>query len=199
MPEWHEHLKIAYEDIVVPLSNELRRIMVTFKIMNEGELFCNNLNFNLDDERQAKLIGDPGTKDEDAVKQLNTKLQILKDEYRLKFKHIVEMRKYNRAHFAKAIYFATYYNKRNDDYNGYVGRFFLRDTRRDIEKFEAHWISRQQQSGFDHDFWGRMQDLQYYKKTLKKGRAGSDDKIQSILAHKQFFSIPWLICFKDLI
>ena len=103
------------------------------------------------------------------MKQLNTKLQILKDEYRLKFKHIVEMRKYNRAHFAKAIYFATYYNKRNDDYNGYVGRFFLRDTRRDIEKFEAHWISRQQQSGFDHDFWGRMQDLQYYKKTCSYG------------------------------
>jgi hypothetical protein len=43
------------------------------------------------------LIGDPGTKDEDAVKQLNTKLQLLKDEYRLKFKQIVEMRKYNRA------------------------------------------------------------------------------------------------------
>jgi hypothetical protein len=156
IPEWHEHLKVAYEDIVVPLSHELKRIMITFKIMNEGELFCTNLNFNLDDEKHDKLIGDPGTKDEDAVKQLNTKLTLLKDEYRAKFKQIVELRKYNRNSFAKAVYFATYYNKRNDDYNAYVGRFFLRDTRRDIERFEAIWIARQRDSGFDQEFWERM-------------------------------------------
>lgn len=77
VPDWHEHLKVAFEDIVHPLVTELKRIMVTFKIMNEGELFCTNLNFNLDDERHEKLIGDPGTKDEDAVKQLNTKLSVL--------------------------------------------------------------------------------------------------------------------------
>ena len=118
------------------MSHELKRIMVTFKIMNEGELFCTNLNFNLDDDRHEKLIGDPGTKDEDAVKQLNTKLQLLMSEYRLKFKQTIENRKYHRVYFAKAIYFAAYYNKRNDDYNGYVGRFFLKDDRRDIEKFE---------------------------------------------------------------
>jgi len=60
VPEWHEHLKIAFEEIVVPMGNELKRIMVSFKIMNEGELFCTNLNFNLDDDRHEKLIGDPG-------------------------------------------------------------------------------------------------------------------------------------------
>lgn len=68
VPEWHEHLKVAFEEIVTPMITELKRIMVTFKIMNEGELFCTNLNFNLDDDRHEKLIGDPGTKDEDAVK-----------------------------------------------------------------------------------------------------------------------------------
>jgi hypothetical protein len=173
--------------------------MITFKIMNEGELFCTNLNFNLDDEKHDKLIGDPGTKDEDAVKQLNTKLNVLIQEYRYKFKQILELRKYNRQSFARAIFFASYYNKKNEDYNSYVGRFFMRDDRRDIDKFEANWLSRQRENGFDDEFWERMQDLHYYKKTLKKGRAGSDEKIQSILAHKQFFSIPWIICYKDLI
>ena len=86
VPEWHEHLKIAYEEIVYPLVCELKRIMVTFKIMNEGELFCTNLVFSLDDEKHDKLIGDPGTKDEDAVKQLNTKLSILIHEFRGKFR-----------------------------------------------------------------------------------------------------------------
>ncbi len=57
-------------------------------------------------------------------------------EYRQKFKNIIELRKYNRSSFAKAIYFASYYNKRNDHYNSYVGKFFLKDARRDIDKFE---------------------------------------------------------------
>lgn len=82
VPEWHEHLKIAFEDIVIPMTVELKRIMIGFKIMNEGELFCTNLNFNLEDERHERLIGDPGTKDEDAVKQLNNKLTVLMQEYR---------------------------------------------------------------------------------------------------------------------
>ena len=184
VPEWHEYLKIAFEEIVKPMTQDLKRIMITFKIMNEGELFSTNLNFNLDDDRLGKLIGDPGTKDEDAVKQLNTKLQELMKDYRLRFKNNIDLRKYNRAHFAKAIYFATYYNKRNNEYDAYVSKYFLRDSRRDIEKFEELWLQNQRECGFELGFWERLQDLHYYKKTLKKGRAGSDEKINSILAHK---------------
>lgn len=123
--------------------------MITFKIMNEGELFCTNLNFNLDDEKHEKLIGDPGTKDEDAVKQLNTKLTLLIQEYRIKFRHVIETRKYNRQSFARAVYFASYYNKHNAEYNNYIGRFFMKDSRRDIDKFEAFWMAKQRESGFD--------------------------------------------------
>ena len=51
--------------------------MVQYKILNEGELFCTNLNFSLDDEKHSKIIGDPGQKDEDAVKALNLKIKQL--------------------------------------------------------------------------------------------------------------------------
>lgn len=71
IPPWHALLKIAYKEFVVPMQDELKKIMVQYKILNEGELFCTNLNFNLDDERFSKIIGDPGQKDEDAVKSLN--------------------------------------------------------------------------------------------------------------------------------
>ncbi len=93
----------------------------------------------MDSERLEKLIGDPGQKDEDAVKQLNTKIKLLMDEYRHRFNQICDVRKYNKALFAKSIYFATYYNKRNRDFDEYVGRFFLRDSRRDIDKFAELW------------------------------------------------------------
>ena len=68
VPEWHEHLSFAFEDIVLPFSKDIKLLMITYKILNEGELFCTNLNFNLDSDRLEKLIGDPGQKDEDAVK-----------------------------------------------------------------------------------------------------------------------------------
>lgn len=96
IPEWHEYLKNAFLEIVVPMGQDLKRLMVTFKILNEGELFCTNLNFNLDSDKQEKLIGDPGQKDEDAVKQLNTKLTLIKEEYRLLFNQLSEARKYNK-------------------------------------------------------------------------------------------------------
>ena len=114
--------------------------MITYKILNEGELFCTNLNFNLDSDKNEKLIGDPGQKDEDAVKQLNIKLTLIKDEYRVIFNQLCEQRKYNKQQFARAIYFASYYNKRNDEYNTYVGKFFMRDSRRDMDKFEDAWL-----------------------------------------------------------
>lgn len=112
--------------------------MVTFKIMNEGELFCTSLNFNLDNDSHEKLIGDPGTKDEDAVKQLNNKLDVLIKEYKLKFRQVQEMRKYNLQSFARAVYFSTYYNRRNKEYNDYVGEYFYKG-KRDIENFDRIW------------------------------------------------------------
>jgi len=39
------------------------------------------LSFNLEDENLSKMIGDPGNKDEDAVKALNNKLKELQDNY----------------------------------------------------------------------------------------------------------------------
>lgn len=109
------------------------------------------------------------------------------------------MRHYNRAQFAKAIYFASYYNKRNKYFDEYVAKFFLRDGRRDIDKFASLWERTQREQGFDLDFWDRLQDLHYYKKTLKKGKLGSDDKVASILTHKQFFGVPWLVCYRELV
>lgn len=49
--------------------------MVSSKILNEGELFCTTLSYNMDDESHSKMIGDPGQKGEDAVKALNLKLK----------------------------------------------------------------------------------------------------------------------------
>ena len=57
------------------------------------------------------------------------------------------------------------------------------------------WIKKRKEKGFEDDFWLQMNLLGYYKKLLKKGKSDSDDKILKILRHKQFFSIPWLICF----
>ena len=40
VPEWYQHLKIAFEEILVAMSNELKQVMAHSKISIEGELFC---------------------------------------------------------------------------------------------------------------------------------------------------------------
>lgn len=50
-PEWHSYLSSAYEEIVVPMNEEIRQIMIQYKILNEGELYCTNLEFNLEDDK----------------------------------------------------------------------------------------------------------------------------------------------------
>jgi hypothetical protein len=112
-PSWHQYLIDAFRDFVAPLTHELRKLMMSYKILNEGELFCTNLAFNLDDENHGKLIGDPGQKDEDAVKALNMKIKQLMEEYQVKMRQMLETKKYSRMDFAKAIYFTAYYNPEN--------------------------------------------------------------------------------------
>lgn len=48
--------------------------MVQYNIANEGELYCTNLTYSLGDDKFSQFIGDPGQKDEDAVKALNKRI-----------------------------------------------------------------------------------------------------------------------------
>ena len=95
------------------MNLDIRQIMVQYKILNEGELYCTNLEYNLDSDKQSKLIGDPGQKGEDSVKAINAKLKELQEKYSKLKDQLVEQRRYSPIGFAKAIYFASYYNPSN--------------------------------------------------------------------------------------
>jgi len=51
--------------------------MSSMNIAMESELFCTNLNYSLSDDNMDKMIGDPGNKSEDAVLELNKKINDL--------------------------------------------------------------------------------------------------------------------------
>ena len=181
------------------MTHEIRKLMVSYKILNEGELFCTNLAFNLDDEQHTKLIGDPGQKDEDAVKALNMKIKLLMEEYQTKMRIMLENRQYHRIDFAKAIYFTAYYNPDNHFFMRYCGRFFV-TKKKLLGTFINFWNKhRENETAFDRHFHEQLQEFSIYKKNLKKSKmsGGSDDKIMNLLIHKQFFSIPWLLCYND--
>ena len=56
-----------------------------------------------------------------------------------------------------------------------------------------------EQKGFSYEKWEKLNDFSYYKKAIKKGKLDSTSKLENILLHKQFFSVPWLICYKELL
>ncbi|TNV86912.1 hypothetical protein FGO68_gene10314 [Halteria grandinella] len=209
IPGWLQYVDIAFQDYVMPITDELKRLMVQYKILNEGELFCTNLSFNLEDENLSKMIGDPGNKDEDAVKALNNKIKELQDSYIAKMNDFIKRKRVEGKDLARAIYFAAYFNKNNAEYADFIFKCWMisrdeptpslenRQILNDIQKFKNKWIEWRESQGFNEDMYEEMKDYQKYRKTLKKGKSESAEKIMVILAHKQFFSIPWLICYNQ--
>ncbi len=124
-PEWHSYLSVAFEEIVVPMNLEIRQIMVQYKILNEGELYCTNLEYNLEDDKQSKLIGDPGQKGEDSVKAINAKLKEMQEKYSKLKDSLTSSKNFNPIGFAKAIYFASYYNPSNHLFQYYGSSYIL--------------------------------------------------------------------------
>jgi hypothetical protein len=42
-------------------------------------------------------------------------------------------------------------------------------------------------------------EFSYYKKIAKIGEAGSEKKLKLIVNHKKLFSVPWLLCYHNLV
>jgi len=73
--------------------------------------------------------------------------------------------------------------------------------KRYLDAFHTFWYRlRDNELAFDPDFHEDLYELSVYKQNLKKSKqGGSDDKIMKVLIHKQFFSIPWLLCYNDFL
>lgn len=109
--KFHNHLSLAYKEIVIPFNRSLRELMIQYNISNEGELYCTTLNFSMADDKFSKIIGDPGKKDEDAVESINSRVKELQAEYVKRFRQLQEEYKAVEAtDLAKAVYFSAYYN-----------------------------------------------------------------------------------------
>ncbi len=197
---YHKFIKLAYDEIVIPMTDKLIDTMIFFKILNEGELFCTTLTFNLEDENNGNLIGDKTLKDEDAVKALNKKLDEIIRTYKSVFERLCDQEKINKHTLARALYFATYYNRENYPYNSYLSQFWMCGDKEleTIVDFGGYWLDKRDERGFEQEYWDKLQDYSYYKKVLKKGKMKSNEKLIKILRHKQFFSIPWLVCYPHL-
>jgi hypothetical protein len=114
-------LKSVFELIVLPLTAELKTLMFDFIITNEAELFCSDLSFKMNDDTGSKYIGDPSSKPDDSVNKLNIRLTEIRKRYE---SIMLEMDDFktsddNKKLIAQAIYFATYYHPKNEDFNEY--------------------------------------------------------------------------------
>jgi hypothetical protein len=101
------------------MIDKMKDLMIRYRIGSEAEIFTTKLAFNLGDENFSKYIGDPGCKDEDAEKAMNTRMEELIRFYRKEFETLVK--KDGTEHdWARAVYFATYYHVDNRDYSYFV-------------------------------------------------------------------------------
>lgn len=73
----------------------------------------------------SKMIGDPGNKDEDAVKALNNKIKELQDSYIAKMNDFIKRKRVEGKELARAIYFAAYFNKNNAEYADFIFKCWM--------------------------------------------------------------------------
>ncbi|CDW74505.1 rna-directed rna polymerase [Stylonychia lemnae] len=198
----------AFDRIVVPLKEKLRDLMVMYNIAHESELFCTNLTFSLNDENMDKIVGDPGQKDEDAVRALNHRLQEYLTQYKNEFQKCIKDLECVPGIFAKAVYYATYYNEDNIPYQQFsTAQIWAKSdkTTQNLKdlliRFEEHWKAHisQEMSSRHLKMQEAIKDFSHYKKVLEKDTKSSKDKLRLLLEVRQFFSIPWIICHEYLI
>ncbi|CDW76328.1 rna-dependent rna polymerase [Stylonychia lemnae] len=203
------YIQHAYETIVMPANKKLRELMSEYNIAQESELYCTTLSYSLSDDNMDKFIGDPGNKDEDAVKALNQKLQAMIKQFKLIFQNAAQSQSSSYSDYAKAVYFSAYYNSKNHRIDHYVySILWSHSTSREValqqdtlKRFQEFWNANnvQYQSPDHVEMFERLLDLSYYKRTLKKGLESSKSRLQLMLEVKQLFSVPWIICHEYLL
>ena len=69
------------------MESELKKnLLIRYKILNEGELFCSDFKYRFSDDKQNDYIGALGKSDEDLVRDISQEI----DEIIKKYKKLFE-------------------------------------------------------------------------------------------------------------
>ncbi len=75
-----------YLTFVYPMECELKqKLLIRYKILNEGELFCSDFKYRFSDDKQNDYIGALGKSDEDLVRDISQELDDIIKKYRKLF------------------------------------------------------------------------------------------------------------------
>ena len=70
--KYADYLTSLYLTLIYPMECELKQnLLVRYKIINEGELFCSDFKYRFSDDKQNDYIGALGKSDEDLVRDIS--------------------------------------------------------------------------------------------------------------------------------
>lgn len=102
--------------MVAPFEKDLKeKLLVRYKIINEGELFCSDFKYRFSDSRGYDYIGALGKSNEDAVNEISTELATMIRHYKEVFREVCHNDKETLYTSARLLYFAAYFNLYNRD------------------------------------------------------------------------------------
>lgn len=201
----HSYLISCYEKIVLPMSLQLKKIMIVFQLANEGELFASNLQYRLcfNSENDKKIYtGDPGSKNEDAIQNLNTMKRQIKSKFTQVFREIVLAGAENsdsdsEINAAVALYLATYFDT-NPSCTDYWKEHGQNDTH--FVDFFRLWNEHSHKSQAANQSDEAIQYLNkirshpdHYHNECVEAEQGNKKKMRKLLMSKKLFCIPWLL------
>lgn len=114
----HSYLLPCFKKIIMPMNHLLKKLMIQFQLACEGELFSCDLKFRLchsaKNDEKSFYIGDPGSQNDDAIKNMNSIKKSIVDKFKAIFDNMVNENKQNDSnallHLSVALYIATYFD-----------------------------------------------------------------------------------------
>ena len=196
----HSFLPFVFEELVLPLTKALRKIMVQNIFVSEAEIFTSDLHFKMFDDRIGNQHkgGDGPMKHEDSCENLKFQLDQIKKRFdkvylELLFKPEVDGDKTN---LAVATYLATYFDQNQSSQN-----YFRANKKcQHLVKFVRGHFGKVM---FNEQYQTELQSSfdAYLSKAMEATANGEDsDKLLELVQHKKLFSPFWLLpCGVDLL
>lgn len=166
--KFHTYLPIVFQRIVKPMEQQLKSLMVVFKLSNEAAIFASDLKHRLFEDSMYR--NEIGVRPEDSLIILNQKLFGLIEKYQgILNEMIAESTEKDfkaQAHLSIAVYFASYFHQENESCKIYLSK---NSSDEGLKKFVQMWDynEKKKTEGIKETFRTKMRDFNYFINTSK--------------------------------
>ena len=136
---YSENFEDLFIKIVKPMESDLRRLLIQYKLVNEGELFCSDFKYRFTDQKSRDFMGFLGKSNEETLEDIHKQLDKIIKVYRAIFNQYVQEKTQNvekkdkfKKEISKTLYMVSYLHHLNEQSQDIKQRFEETDHKKNF-------------------------------------------------------------------